>query len=127
MEFKWVTLSVKDLGESLEFYNGLLGLEVASRFETQESQIVMLGEKDGPKIELIMKSSADPKGNSSVGGNSTEGGITVGLAPKNLDELIGRIKDRGLNVQGPISPNGSIRFYFVSDPDGYRIQLLEQK
>ena len=119
MKFNWVTFKVSDMEKSLAFYNGLLKLEIAARFGSEEHQIVMLGKNDGPKIELI----CEPNYNTENLGH----GVTVGLEPENLDALVDSLKEQGLKVSGPISPNPNIRFFFVKDPDGYSIQLAEQK
>lgn len=115
----WVTLKVSDLERSLAFYNGLLHLEVAARFGDEHHQIVMLGEAQGPKVELI----CEPGASIQNPGN----GVSVGLEVEEIDKLVDQCKERGCSVTGPISPNPHIRFFFVQDPDGYTVQLIEQK
>ncbi len=119
MKFNWVTFKVSDLEKSLDFYNGLLKLEIAARFGTEEHQIVMLGKKDEPKVELI----CEPNTKIENPGN----GVSVGLETDKLDKLVDMLKECGQKVIGPISPMPNIRFFFVKDPDGYTIQLVEQK
>lgn len=119
MKLNWVTLRVSDLEKSLSFYNKLLNVAVSAKFGDENHQIVMLGEADGAKIELI----SEPHTKIENPGN----GVSIGLEPDNLDTLIGILKDQGHKVSGPVSPNPSIRFFFVQDPDGYTIQLIEQK
>mgnify|MGYP000886963793 CR=1 FL=1 len=118
MKFNWVTLRVCDLKKSLFFYTELLHLDISARFGSEEHQIVMLGEADQPKIELIF----EPNTKIENPGN----GISIGLEADNLDQLIDVLKGNGYRVKGPISPNPQIRFFFVQDPDGYTIQLVEQ-
>ena len=115
----WVTLKVMDLERSLAFYNGLLGLEVAARFGDEHHPIVMLGEALGPKVELI----SDPNAGIESPGN----GVSIGLEVGEIDKLVDRCRDEGYSVTGPISPVPHIRFFFVRDPDGYTVQLIEQK
>lgn len=118
MKLNWVTLKVRDLEKSLSFYTGILKLEIAARFGTADRPIVMLGEKDQAKIELICEPSPiDNPGK----------GVTIGLEPENLDQMVYLLAEHGYPVTGPISPNPQIRFFFVRDPDGYAIQLVEQK
>ena len=120
MKFKWTTLRVKNLDTSLDFYCGSLGMRVDSRFGSPDHPIVMLGEADGAKVELI----SDPAGVSDLPGQ----GVSIGLIPDDLDGLVAKLKaNPSLHVTGPIAPNPSIRFFFVNDPDGYHIQLAEQK
>jgi len=43
-----------------------------------------------------------------------------------LDNMIDKLqKTANVSAKGPFSPNQSIKFYMVSDPDGYQIQLYE--
>lgn len=119
MKLNWVTLRVSDLQKSLSFYNGLLNLNIAAKFGSDNHQIVMLGEENGTKIELIFEPHRKLE---NVGK-----GVSIGLEAPRLDELMEKIKSAGLNTEGPFSPNPRIRFFFVQDPDGYTIQLVEQK
>ncbi len=119
MKLNWVTLNVRDLEKSLYFYTKVLKLNVSARFGDENHQIAMLGEADGTKIELIF----EPNAQIENPGN----GVSIGLETDNLEKLIDELKNMGYRVTGPVSPNPHIRFFFVQDPDGYTIQLIEQK
>jgi len=120
MEFCWVTLNVGDFERSLRFYHELLGLPICSRHGGNGTEIAMLGQEDKPKIELLF----NPDNPAARG----PGGITVGLAVSSLDETVDYLKSRGItHVVGPIAPNAHIRFSFISDPDGYEVQLVENR
>ncbi len=118
MKLNWVTLRVNDLEKSLFFYTKLLNLDIAAKFGGPEHPIVMLGKAEEPKLELIQEShpQIDPSGN----------GVSIGLEADNLDRLIGVLRENGYQATGPVSPNPNIRFFFVRDPDGYTVQLVEQ-
>lgn len=118
MKLNWVTLRVSDLEKSLAFYNGLLNIGVSARFGDENHWIVMLGDADSAKIELI----CEPGAKVENPGN----GVSIGLEADDLDKLVGELKDRGHRVIGPVSPNPHIRFFFVQDPDGYSVQLVKQ-
>ena len=118
MKLNWITLRVSDLEKSLSFYHQLLQLEVSAAFGDEHHQIVMLGEAGGTKIELIY----EPNTNIEHPGH----GVSIGLEADHLDRLIGVLQDQGHQVTGPLSPNPHIRFFFVPDPDGYMVQLVEQ-
>lgn len=49
-------------------------------------------------------------------------GVSIGFYVKGAGELAARL-DPGF--RGPISPSPGVTFYFVRDPDGYCVQLLE--
>lgn len=118
MKFKWTTLRVSNLDTSLKFYRDTLKMKIASQFGTEDHKIVMLGEDDEAKIELICEKgkSIDNPGN----------GVSIGMEVAHLDDMINTLKEQNIRVEGPIMPNQHIRFFFVKDPDGYTIQLLEE-
>ena len=119
MKFNWVTLKVKDLDKSLYFYTKLLGLDIAAKLGNPNHQIVMLGESDKTMIELIY----DPDSKDIITGN----GVSIGLEISNADQLISTLKGDSYSISGPVSPNPQMRFFFVNDPDGYTIQLIEMQ
>ena len=101
------------------FYTELLNLDIATKFGSSEHQIVMLGKADEPKVELIF----EPNSKIEQPGNR----VSIGLEADNLDQLINVLKEQGYKATAPISPNPQIRFFLVQDPDGYTVQLVEQK
>lgn len=119
MEFSWITLNVKDFEKSLKFYNEFLGLPIAQRISGGGMEMAMLGEKDKPKIEII---------NHGEGASISCRGISIGLQVESLNKAIEYVKAYNFPVvRGPESPNPGIRFFFIEDPDGVEIQLVEQK
>lgn len=117
MTINWTTLHVKDMDKSLAFYNGLLGLPVAERFGPPEHQIAMLGPETGTKLELL------------CGGAPIDGplgqGVSMGFTPDNMGELLEKLAAAVVAIPEPMAPNPSLRFYFIKDPDGYTVQLVE--
>lgn len=118
MKFQWTTIQVTNLDNSLKFYKDLLGMKIARVIEGGNHQIVMLGEDDDAKIELIPISTASRE--------NLGNGVSIGIAFKQLDDLVEKIKSKNIPVVGPITPMPNIRFFFVNDPDGYTIQLLDE-
>ena len=118
MKFQWTTIQVTNLDNSLMFYKDLLGMKIARVIEGGNHQIVMLGEDDDAKIELIPISTASRE--------NLGNGVSIGIAFKQLDDLVEKIKSKNIPVVGPITPMPDIRFFFVNDPDGYTIQLLDE-
>lgn len=110
--FAHTTIHVTDLERSLKFYVEGIGMPVASRFAAGPHEIAMLGEKDGTHLELI----GDGKGPVDYPG------ISMGFSVKGAGEVAARL-DPGF--KGPISPSPGVVFYFVRDPDGYTVQLME--
>lgn len=117
MSMNWITLRVRDLEASLYFYHSILGLPVERRFESRGRQIVMLGTAGQPKIELIQGNDPALK---------QECGVSIGFEVASLDEAIEHLKNQGIPVaRGPVTPNPSLRFFYVLDPDGFEVQLAE--
>ena len=117
MTINWTTIHVKDMEVSLAFYHDLLGLPVAERFGPPEHQIAMLGPEEGTKLELL------------CGGPPIQGpvgaGVSMGFTPDNMGELLEKLAAAGVSIPEPMSPNPSLRFFFIQDPDGYTVQLVE--
>ena len=120
MRLAHVTINVKDMEESLKFYQEIVGLPIDLRFETgPESEIVFLGHGES-KVELIKTGDEmEP----SIGGD-----ISIGFGVDNLDETMEFVKSKGLAIEsGPFQPNPSTRFFFLLDPNGLRVQFIESK
>jgi len=119
MRFSWTTFRVSDLENSIRFYSEVLGLQPMVRLGTDSHRVVMFGKDDTTKLELVWEDSPIPA--------APGQGVSIGFIPENLDAFIDGLKAKNIPVIGPIAPDDTIRFFFISDPDGYSIQLVEQK
>lgn len=119
MSFCWVTIDVKDMNESLAFYEEIVGLKVNQRFQVgPDMEIAFLGEGE-TQVELIYN-----KNNSDI---SFGENITIGFNVDSVDEKMEFIKGKDLEVHsGPFKPNPSTSFFFVLDPNGLKIQFVEE-
>jgi len=118
MNFCWSTLRVRDLDESLKFYTDIVGLEVVNRFKGGPGiEIAFLGSRE-TKIELL----CDGENRDSDVGRD----ISWGFEVESLDQALALVKEKGIKVDsGPIQPNPHVRFFFLKDPNGMRIQIVE--
>ena len=118
MSFCWSTIRVNDLEESLEFYQEIVGLKLDRRFNAgPDSEIVFLGEGE-TKIELIYNGESDKV---HIGQD-----ISLGFEVESVDEKMEFVKEKGISIHsGPIQPNPHIKFFFVQDPNGLKIQFVE--
>ena len=115
MTFTWTTIHVRDLDQSLAFYHDLLGLPIQERFGPPGHEIAMLGPEEGTRLELI------------GGGEIPEHPaptLSLGFAPENMGQLLAALEARAIPIR-PMSPNPALQFYFLEDPDGYTVQLVE--
>lgn len=120
MKFCWSTLHVRDMDESLKFYRDLIGLQLMRRFPAGPGmEIAFLGDGD-TKIELIQQADI-PK--PAVGPD-----ISWGFEVESLEEVLKMLAEHGIPIEsGPFQPNPQTRFVFVLDPNGLKIQFVENQ
>lgn len=118
MKFCWTTIIVKNMEESLKFYQEIVGLPLDRRYRARPgTEIAFLGDGE-TKIELICYESVP---NVIIGQD-----ISLGFEVKSLDEMMEYVKARGIAIHsGPIEPNPHIKFFFILDPNGLKIQFVE--
>lgn len=118
MKFCWCTLMVKNLEESLKFYQEVVGLTVDRRFNAGPgTEIAFVGDGE-TKVELICS-----EANKEIGFGQD---ISLGFEVKSVDETMALVQSKGIAVQsGPIQPNPHVRFFYVLDPNGLKIQFVE--
>ncbi len=118
MKFCWVTINVKDMVKSLHFYQVIIGLGMNRRFKPDhDREIVFLGGGD-TQIELIYNSKAP---NIAVGED-----ISLGFEVDSIEQINEALKRNNISIHsGPFQPNPFIRFIYVLDPNGVKIQFVE--
>jgi lactoylglutathione lyase len=110
---------------SVDFYKKAFGLDVSSRLDFPTFTLVYLrnGEADF-EIELtINKDRTEPYGHGEAYGH-------VAFVVDDLAAEHARFQSLGLNPLDikEFKPEGKLiaRFFFVQDPDGYKIEVLER-
>lgn len=122
MNYLWTTLKVKDLEESIEFYQKIVGLKLQRSFEAgPKTEIAfMAAGEDKTAVELI-----DNEGKDQI---EIDQDISLGFEIDSVKEKIDFIEDEGIEVyDGPISPNPGVEFFYILDPNGVKIQFVEKK
>jgi lactoylglutathione lyase len=120
MKIAWITIYVRDMEESLAFYTQILGMQVSRSFSGGQGVQIHFLDGKGADLELIH----DP--------NKTDvncaADVSVGLLVDDLDATIAHLKEQGIrHIVGPIAPNPLLRFIFIKDPNGFTVQLVEQR
>ena len=133
---------VSDLERSLEFYQGILGLELYRRF-TEEGEFIddLTGFKSvklewvklvipkGGLIELLQYHSHPDMDNIySQGAPSNKMGSShVALTVHGLDEIYADIRKAGYITKSPVlmAPGGGAKILYAHDPDGAILELIE--
>ena len=119
-------LRVGDLDRSLAFYTDLLGMKLLRRkdYPTGEFTLAFVGygdESDTAAIELTHN-----WGKSSYTLGDAFGHVAIGVP--DIYQTCQRLKDQGGKVTrepGPMK-HGTTVIAFVEDPDGYKIELIQQ-
>ena len=118
-------IRVLDEARSVDFYSKAFGLEVAQRLDFETFTLIYLSNADSPfEVELtVNKGRAEPY---TLGDGY--GHLAVSVA--DLDSEHDRIGALGLNPKKIVEFNrdGALiaRFFFIEDPDGYKIEVLQR-
>jgi lactoylglutathione lyase len=118
-------IRVLDEARSCEFYKRAFGLEVADRLDFSDFTLVYLSNAEsGFELELtINKGTTEPY---DLGNGYGHFAVSV----DDLEAEHARFEAEGLNPRKLVefAPDGKLvgRFFFVADPDGYQIEVLER-
>jgi len=114
----WSTTYVSSMEKSLSFYQEVLGLTLNRRYTTPEgAEIAFLSDGPMSEVELIAAPGRPPYAGS---------GISLGFVVNSLEAELERLPKLGVPIEkGPFTVGGGVRFFFVKDPDGLDIQLVD--
>lgn len=118
-------IRVFDEARSVAFYETAFGLTIADRLDFPDFTLVYLSNSESEfELELtINKNQAEPYDLGNGYGH-------LAVSVDNLDSEHARFEAAGLNPRKLVefAPAGEIvaRFFFVADPDGYEIEVLER-
>ena len=134
--FSHICVRVSDLGRSLAFYRDGLGLRVIFDVSldgpgldavtagegTRGRMVGCLVPGSGVTVELLqLPAPTEPRPRS----RQATGYTNISLAVSDLDQAYRALEARGLRpLQRPVEVGG-VRMFFVADPDGTPIELIE--
>ena len=109
---------VRDMEESLRFYQTIVGLQLERRQKAGPGvELAFLGDGE-TQVELICN---EAKKEIIVGQD-----ISWGFETASVELLMALMKENGIAIHsGPFQPNPGIRFFYVQDPNGLKIQFVE--
>ena len=111
------TIYVSDIQRAVDFYHGVLGLDLVFQAGEHWAEIDAGG---GLHLGLHPASARAPA-------PGTPGGITVGLAVERpIGQVVATLEERGVVFHGPIvEGDGGLALAFFADPDGNPLYLAE--
>ena len=119
-----IAITCKDIDKSLDFYTRILGLPEAFRMHSDDGSLWMVYLKAGSDdfIELFTRG-GDPVDVP----NNASGFKHLCLWVDDIETTLRDLKTRGLDVdlEGIRTGRSKCRQYFIADPDGVRIELMQ--
>lgn len=118
-------IRVLDETRSLDFYKRAFGLEVADRLDFSDFTLIYLSNSEQSfELELtVNKGQSEPYDLGNGYGH-------LAVSVDDLDAEHARFEAEGLSPRKLVefAPDGKLvgRFFFVADPDGYQIEVLER-
>ncbi|KIT14932.1 VOC family protein [Jannaschia aquimarina] len=116
---------VLDEARSVEFYRTAFGLEVADRLDFDDFTLVYLSNPESDfEVELtVNKGRTEPY-------DLGDGYGHLAVSVADLEAEHTRVTEAGLEPRKIVefAPGGTLvgRFFFIADPDGYQIEVLER-
>ncbi|WOT04447.1 lactoylglutathione lyase [Shewanella youngdeokensis] len=124
MKFLHTMFRVTDLEQSIDFYTKVLGMNVLERCENKEYRYTLVFVGYGTKADSTIELTYNWDTNEYESGNAF-GHIALGV--DDIYAACDKIKTLGGNVTreaGPVK-GGNTHIAFITDPDGYQIELIQ--
>ncbi|MBM3603749.1 MAG: lactoylglutathione lyase [Alphaproteobacteria bacterium] len=118
-------IRVLDEARSIDFYERCFGLTVAERLDFADFTLIYLANgESGTELELtVNKGRTEPY-------DLGDGYGHVAFSVDDVDALHARLEAEGLSPRKLVdfAPGGNViaRFFFIKDPDGYEIEVLQR-
>ena len=120
-------LRVKDLDQSIDFYTRLLGMKLLSRTDYEGGKFTLAfvgygGSHSNATIELTYN------WEQTTDYNLGDGFGHIAVAVNDIYATCRALAEEGVSIPRAPGPmmHGSTVIAFVNDPDGYKIELIEQ-
>lgn len=118
MHIHHLAIRVKDINESIKFYETLTELTVARRFREDPAEVAyMTNGENETEIELICL----PKDEKFEGK-----GFFVCFETDELDASHARAVSEGMNPSDIRNPDPKNRYFYVYDPNGVSVQIKQK-
>ena len=115
MKIAHITINTTKLDESVRFYQNVLGLEIVGDL------------RQGGGMSIVFLSSAAEEASIELIENEDEPysgtGLSIGFHTDGVDAAYERVQKIGLRPSPMISPKPGVKFFFIEDSNGVKIQL----
>lgn len=122
MKFVFTTIHVQNMDQSVAFYDDLVELKVARAFDSgRGSKVVFLTDGETGSLELVENGKYNERHDYAVNDR-----VSVGFRVEDIDEAYARVSEKGYPIMGDIirTPTG-VAFFYVEDPNGVPVQLIQ--
>ena len=118
MKFAHVSIFSKNMEESLDFYQNIVGLSVIRDMKDNPLHpVVFLANETGDTcVEIIWEAERTYEG----------GGISLGFITNDANAKREELIASGYNPTPMISPGPGTQFFFIKDPSGVEIQFVQE-
>ncbi|MDO4486505.1 MAG: VOC family protein [Bacillota bacterium] len=116
MKMVHVTVQTACFEEEIGFYQEHAGLKIVRDMRSAGRNMVFLANGDGEtNIEIIENKEADNSGNPN---------LSVGFCTEDVDKKREKLIECGFDVTPIIAPAPDVKFFFVTDPAGVKVQFI---
>ena len=115
------SLTVKDIEKSVAWYRDIVGFIVGQEYRNGEA-LVAVSLKAG-KVEILVTQDDGAKGFDRKKGDGLSLRITTA---QDIDELAGRVRDRGGVLETEPADMWGARVFRVADPDGFKLVISSE-
>ena len=115
MKMVHITLHTACFGKSLMFYEAIIGLKIERDMRPSRNMVFLSDEPGDTCMELIEDENAQ---------RIEAPSVSIGFHTEDVFEKHAQLQAMGLRVSEIISPNPHVKFFFVSDPNGLKVQLI---
>ncbi len=120
MIIKLITLKVKDMEKSLEFYQKYLQFKIVDKISIPEQEMVFLSDEEGNTLELILNKKSQAM-------DDISNRVSFALEVDDIHETISDLKSKNVVVVSePYKvPSGKL-LAFVKDPNGIVVEFMQK-
>ena len=142
IRFDHVAVTVSDMERSLQFYCGLLGLEVEGKHLLEGAEISQMAGKpnvrmdvvrlvcpETPGIQIDLQQYPEPPGKQSDSNLGDVANSHICVEVENVEKTVRELRSKGVEfvsdpVEFDLEDAGLLRVVFFKDPDNYVLELV---